>query len=156
MAALELKVPPVVVLILALVGVHYSPVIVPFISNNYNIPDWQANLASLVFIFGVLIAIAGVVTFKLAKTTTNPISIGNTSSLVTHGIYRFTRNPMYLGMLMVILAFIIKTGHIAGLVFAIAFVAYMTRFQIKPEERMLRKIFTDQYTDYMKRTRPWL
>ena len=96
MAVLELKIPPVVVLILALVGVHYSPVIMPFISNDHNIPDWQANLASLCFIIGVLIAVAGVVTFKLAKTTTNPISIENTSSLVTHGIYRVTRNPMYL------------------------------------------------------------
>jgi protein-S-isoprenylcysteine O-methyltransferase Ste14 len=92
----------------------------------------------------------------MAKTTTNPILIGNASSLVTHGIYRFTRNPMYLGMLLIIISFIIKTGHVAGIVFALAFLAYMTRFQIKPEEQMLNKIFKEQYRDYIKRTRAWV
>lgn len=156
LAALELKVPPVALLLIALFGVYFSPSIMPFITSVHALPELRANIAWSLSIVGILVAIAGVVTFKLAKTTTNPMSIGNVSSLVTHGVYRFTRNPMYLGMLLIILSFIVKTGHVAGIVFALAFVAYMTRFQIKPEERILTKIFKEQYRDYMKRTRPWV
>lgn len=156
MAALELKVPPAILLVLALFGVYFSPSILPFIPTVHASPELRANIAWLVSIIGVLVAIAGVVTFKMAKTTTNPMLIGNASSLVTHGIFRFTRNPMYLGMLLIIFSFIIKTGYVAGLVFALTFFIYMTKFQIKPEERMLTKIFKEQYTDYMKRTRPWV
>lgn len=156
MAALELKVPPVILLLIALFGVYFSPSIMPFIPEVHVFPELRAIIAWSLSIVGVFVAVAGVVTFKLAKTTTNPMLIGNASSLVTHGIYRFTRNPMYLGMLLIIFSFIIKTGHLAGIVFALAFLAYMTRFQIKPEERMLTKIFKGQYKDYLKRTRSWL
>lgn len=156
MAALELKIPPAILLLIALFGVYFSPNILPFVPSAHAFPELRATIAWSISITGVLVAIAGVVTFKMAKTTTNPILIGNASSLVTHGIYRFTRNPMYLGMLLIIISFIVKTGHVAGIVFALAFLAYMTRFQIKPEEQMLTKIFKEQYRDYIKRTRTWV
>lgn len=156
MLALELKIPPAILFVIALLGVYFSPAIVPFIPIQDALPELRANISWLISIVGVLVVIAGVVTFRMAKTTTNPVRIGNASSLVTHGIYKFTRNPMYLGMLLIILSFIIKTGHFAGIIFAVAFVIYMHTFQIKPEERMLTKMFAQKYTDYVKRTRPWV
>lgn len=156
MSILELKIPPAILLALAILGVYFSPRLLPFIPIQNAMPEFRAVLAWLVFSLGVAIAVVGVITFKMAKTTTNPMLIENTSTLVTHGIYRFTRNPMYLGMLLVILFFIIKTGYLAGVIFAVVFVAYMNMFQIKPEERMLTKIFGKDYTDYTNRTRPWL
>lgn len=156
MATLELKIPPVIILFLAIVGIYLSPIILPFVPVHYALPELRETLAWLILVVGVVIAATGVLTFKMAKTTTNPISIENASSLVTHGIYRFTRNPMYLGMLMILLFFILRTGYIGGLLFALGFICYITKFQIKPEERMLTKIFGKQHTEYMNSTRAWL
>lgn len=156
MVTLELKVPPAILLVVALFGVYFSPTILPFIPIYHVASELRTNIALLLSIVGVSVALAGVITFKMAKTTTNPMLIANASSLVTHGIYKFTRNPMYLGMLLIILSFIVKTGNVAGLAFALAFVIYMSIFQIKPEERMLTKMFKEQFTDYMKHTRPWV
>ena len=156
MAALELKIPPAILLIFAMIGVYYSPVLFPFIPNYLLYPEVRSIASGVLLALGAATAILGVVTFKMARTTTNPVSIGNVSSLVTHGIYRFTRNPMYLGMLFIIVSFLVKFGHSAGLIFVIAFIVYMNIFQIRPEERMLTQMFGDQYKDYLRHTRSWL
>lgn len=156
MHVLELKIPPVILLVAALVGVYYSPALLPFINEYTDYAPQRAIVAWAFSVTGVLVAVAGVVTFKLAKTTTNPVSIENASSLVTNGIYTLTRNPMYLGMLIIVLAMIIKTGHISGAIFAFGFILYMTKFQIKPEERMLSKLFGTPYTQYLQKVRRWI
>lgn len=78
------------------------------------------------------------------------------STLVQTGVYRFTRNPMYLGMLLIILSYLLLRFSFVGLVLPIVFVFLMTHMQIKPEEEMLTKLFGDAYLQYLQRVRPWL
>jgi protein-S-isoprenylcysteine O-methyltransferase Ste14 len=78
------------------------------------------------------------------------------TSLVTNGVYRYTRNPMYLGMLLVLLAWAIYLSAPAALMGPIAFWLYIQRFQIQPEERALVAMFGSAFTDYMSRVRRWI
>ena len=110
------------------------------------------SLASAGFI------IAGIAAggFFKKKTTVNPHTPSKTSALVTDGIYKFSRNPMYLGLLFILAAWSFWLGNISALGVIIAFVVYMTIFQIKPEEEALLEIFGDDYRAYCKKTRRWI
>jgi len=109
-----------------------------------------------VLLLGVVFCAAGVLSFRRAKTTVNPLQPEKASSLVDSGIYRVTRNPMYLGFSFFLLAwsaFLSSPVLILGMV---AFVLFMNRFQIKPEERALTKIFGEEFDAYQARVRRWL
>ena len=93
--------------------------------------------------------------FRRAKTTTNPIDLTQTSSLVTSGIFKYTRNPMYLAMLLILLAFGLKLGNAFNTLVAAGFVYYMNHFQIKFEEKALEEKYGKTYTLYKKNTRRW-
>jgi protein-S-isoprenylcysteine O-methyltransferase Ste14 len=105
---------------------------------------------------GVLVALAGIWEFRKAKTTINPTKPEKTSHLVSGGIYRVTRNPMYLGMVCIIIATIFKFGNYFGFIALPCFMLYITQFQIKPEERIIESIFGEQYVAYKKKVRRWL
>lgn len=105
---------------------------------------------------GVIIGMAGAIRFRHAKTTVNPMKPQMTSSLVTGGIYRYTRNPMYLGLLFVVVAWAVFLSSPWSLSGAVAFVLYIGRFQIIPEERVLSGLFGAAYTAYQLRVRRWL
>ena len=104
----------------------------------------------------VLVVIGGVVAFRRAKTTVNPMKPDTASSLVVSGIYRYTRNPMYLGFLLLLMAWAAALSNVLALVSLLAFVLYMNRFQIVPEERMLASRFAQDYAEYRARVRRWL
>jgi protein-S-isoprenylcysteine O-methyltransferase Ste14 len=105
---------------------------------------------------GVAATAAGVIAFKRAQTTVDPTRPANASVVVTHGIYAFTRNPMYLGMLLALAAWAVFLGSLPAWLALPAFVKYMNRFQIEPEERFLRQKFGDPYDGYLLRVRRWL
>jgi len=105
---------------------------------------------------GLAVAIAGIVEFRRLSTTVNPIRPGEASSIVTGGIYRYTRNPMYVGLACCVLAWGVYLRNYAALSCIVMFVAYMTQFQIKPEERALQEKFGDEYTSYKSRVRRWI
>lgn len=153
--SLELKVPPVAVFLAASLGVYLSPHQPSFYEY---IADYTQIIGVSVFSFGVIIGILGVYTFRQVKTTVNPIEIAKATSLVTHGIFKFTRNPMYLGLSLGILGFgvFLQTHWLAIMFFVLLFTTYMTRFQIKPEERKLVELFGDDYKAYVLKTRRWL
>lgn len=113
-----------------------------------------AALALVPLGFGI--TLAGVRAVRRAKTTLNPIKPETTSALVTSGIYRYTRNPMYLGMATWMLAWSAWLGTPVGLLCAPLFMLYMNRFQIGPEERALSKLFGAEFTAYLARVRRWL
>jgi protein-S-isoprenylcysteine O-methyltransferase Ste14 len=101
-------------------------------------------------------ALAGDREFKRARTTINPFKPENSTALVTSGIYRFTRNPMYVGLTLVLLgwaAFLCSAWALLG---PVVFVVYINRFQISPEERVLSAKFGAAYTEYTARVRRWL
>jgi protein-S-isoprenylcysteine O-methyltransferase Ste14 len=94
--------------------------------------------------------------FGRARTTINPVDIDAASTLVTDGIYRYTRNPMYLGLLALLAAWAVYLGVGWALLGPMIFVAFITRFQIMPEERVLQGKFGAAYADYRARVRRWV
>ena len=155
MKTLELKIPPPIVLffsiVLAYVCSRYLPVIAlpSILSDQY----WYISGAGGI---GIFLSLAGIWEFRKAKTTIHPTKPEKASYLVTGGIYRVTRNPMYLGMLLVIVAASFKFGSYYGFIALPFFVLYITQFQIKPEERIIEKIFGEEYVQYKKNVKRWL
>lgn len=105
---------------------------------------------------GGLIALAGVAAFHKARTTVNPLAPARASALVTGGVYGITRNPMYLGMLLVLLGWAVWLGNVAALLGPAVSVLVLNQLQIKPEERILRQRFGEAYVRYAARVRRWL
>jgi protein-S-isoprenylcysteine O-methyltransferase Ste14 len=103
----------------------------------------------------VILAATAILTFARAKTTIDPVHIEATSTLVTTGIYRITRNPMYLSLTSLLIAWAIYLALPEALIGPIAFAAYLSRFQIIPEERVLTEKFGIKYTTYTNQTRRW-
>jgi protein-S-isoprenylcysteine O-methyltransferase Ste14 len=98
---------------------------------------------------------SGVLTFRRAKTTVNPTTPAAASALVRTGVFRFTRNPMYLGLLLCLVAWAIFLSSVLALLSAPLFVVYMNRFQIAPEERALAALFGDSFAAYKRDVRRW-
>lgn len=153
MAWLELKLPPPVVFILSgLLMWGLSLLVAPF-----PVPAlFRAVIALAVTAVGVVCGAAGLGKFVRARTTVDPHHPEEASSLVTTGLYTRTRNPMYLGMLVVLLAWDLFLMAWPTIVGPIIFVLYITRFQIMPEERALTEKFGQAYTDYRAKVRRWL
>lgn len=117
---------------------------------------FQALLAVAFIVAGLAIALVSVGAFRKAKTTVTPLAPEKASSLVVTGLYRYTRNPMYLGMLLILCGVAVWLGSLANVVVLIAFVAYITAFQIVPEEARLSQVFGTGYERYKARVRRWL
>ena len=115
----------------------------------------QAATASLA-VAGASLDLLGVVAFLRSKTTVNPLQPGKASALVTTGVYRMTRNPMYLGLLLLLTAWAIHLSVLWPFLGPVLFILYINRFQIVPEERVLRSLFGDEYAAYASRVRRWL
>ena len=105
---------------------------------------------------GGCIALAGVVEFRRARTTVNPLAPQRASTLVQTGIFGITRNPMYLGMLIVLAGWAVWLGSAAALLGLPLSVLLLNGLQIGPEERILRERFGQDYVDYTARVRRWL
>ena len=116
----------------------------------------RVALAVVLACAGLGIAITGVVQFRRARTTTNPLHPEAASSLVRDGIFRFTRNPMYLGLLLILLGWAAYLASLLALVLAPLFLFYMDRFQIGPEERALSERFGREFDAYAAQVRRWL
>lgn len=153
MKALELKIPPPVIALLLAVSMWFARRYAP--SLGLAIP-WRTPLAIGLVILGIALALAGVLAFRKAKTTVNPLKPEATSAVVATGIYRFTRNPMYLGMLVVLVGWAVFLANGISFLLLPLFVLYMDRFQIGPEERVLSGHFGSEFDNYMKSVRRWL
>jgi protein-S-isoprenylcysteine O-methyltransferase Ste14 len=117
---------------------------------------WRHGLAVTISGVGILFILAGVYAFQKAKTTVNPTTPAAASSVVTSGVYRFSRNPMYVGFLFALIGWAIYLSHTLPFLFLPVYVAYMNRFQISPEERALSAKFGDEYETYKQAVRRWL
>lgn len=150
---LELKFPPVAVVLITAAGMWFAAQAVPGLDAPFPVRE---VVSGLVAASGGIIALAGVVAFSRAGTTVNPIKPGSSSALVQSGIYSVIRNPMYLGLLLVLLAWVIYSAHVLTVLFLQGFVWYMNRFQIEPEERALASLFGPEFTAYAARVRRWI
>jgi len=153
MQALELKIPPPVVALLiaaAMWGISLT-------SPSIEVPAFIRIVAAVtIALAGGGVSLSGVISFRRARTTVNPMKPETTSSLVTAGIYRFTRNPMYVGLLFVLVAWAVFLSSAWALVGPMVFMLYTNRFQIIPEERALAALFGAEFDAYTARVRRWL
>ena len=94
--------------------------------------------------------------FLLARTSLNPLQLEKSSQLVTTGIYRFSRNPMYLSLVFALLASNSYLGSLGAILGVVVFVLYMTKVHIQAEEKMLAQLFGKAYQVYCQRVRRWL
>ncbi len=118
---------------------------------------WPGSIivALALVLLGVALALAGVFTFERHRTTVNPFKPGAASTLVDTGVYRRTRNPMYVGVTLMLLGYAAYLGHLLALGLVALFPIYIQRFQIRPEERALDGIFGDAYAAYKARVPRW-
>lgn len=152
-AALELKVPPPVVALLLGLAAWWLAPLWPAIGW----PDGlRLGLAGALLLTGLALDLSGLLAFVRRHTTISPLSPHKSRALVTGGVYRFTRNPMYLGLACLLGAWAVWLAALLPWLAPVAFVLYITRFQIGPEERVLAERFGPAYTDYTRRVRRWL
>jgi len=117
------------------------------------VPGW---MALLVMLLGLALNLLPKLAFRRARTTVNPLRPAAATSLVTGGIYRHTRNPMYLGQVLVLLGGMLWLGSAAALLVVPLFVGWITRFQILPEERLLSARFGTDFAAFRRAVRRWL
>lgn len=153
MTTFRLKIPPVAVALLAGAGMWLLARATP--QFRVDLPA-RALFAAALGGLGIVVIALGVVSFRRAKTTVNPMHPEQASTLVTAGIYGVTRNPMYLGLLLLLIAWATVLAHLPAALGAAAFVAYMNRFQIRPEEVALAEHFGAPYHAYRRTVRRWL
>ena len=154
MNKLDLKVPPLLLVIIAGGLMHLSRQMLPL--SRFNLWDISVAISGGVILLGVVIAILGVVEFRKANTTVDPRAPEKTSSLVVGGIYQISRNPMYLGFLFLLIGWGIYLEHALSFIFVLLFILYMNRFQIIPEERIMQSKYGLEYTAYKANVRRWL
>ena len=116
----------------------------------------QPLLAALLMLCGVVIDLASVAAFFGARTTVNPLRPERAEKLVVIGFFRYSRNPMYLGMLLILCGWAVWLGQPLNVVMLIAFVFCINELQIKPEEQALEARFGQEYRDYCDKVRRWL
>ena len=153
MASLELKVPPPAVALVVALAMGWV--------SRYGVLEgvplaWRVGAALAVAAVGACFDVAGIFAFRRAKTTVNPMKPEKSAALVSTGVYRITRNPMYVGMVFILLAWAVYLASPRALFGPLAFAAYITRFQIKPEERVLATRFGAEFSSYQARVRRWL
>ena len=145
------KIPPPIVTLIFGLCIYFSRPFFPEFSSPLLI-----SLSVISFVVGISVFVAAVSSFKKQKTTVNPISIDTASSLVISGIFKYSRNPMYLGMLLIIISFALYKASIISLILIPLFIFYINKFQIEPEEFEMRKKFGKEYEDYCKKVDRWI
>ena len=153
MKFLELKIiPPFQVLILGFLAwsVHHR---LPWFHHHTGHEYLVSRILLLVALAMVVVA---VYQFWRHKTTVNPVKLGETRALITDGIFSWSRNPIYLADVLILLAWVIWLGNWLALILIPTFVLLITRLQILPEERMLAEKFPLEFRQYTARTGRWL
>ena len=152
MHTLELKIPPPLVALAVALAMWRISLVATVVVLPTGVRLTAAMGLALV---GGAFDLAAIFAFRRAGTTVNPMKPHKTSAFVAHGVYRVTRNPMYLGLVFVLAAWAIFLSSPWSLVGPLAFVLYIGRFQIAPEERALLARFGNTYAEYMTKVGRW-
>ena len=145
------KIPPPLVVLILVISTFFSSKTIDLIQIPF-----QTLISIFIFSIGILILINPVLKFKKSKTTINPIKFKKVNKLVTSGIYKYSRNPMYLGLLMIVISSSIFYLNIYSILTPLFFYLWINRFQIKREEVFLTEKFGEDYLSYKKKTRRWI
>lgn len=150
---MDLRLPPLLLAVLLAAAIVGVDLLLPGLRVG---GAWRLPLAAALAGAGAGCCLAGIVAFRGARTTVDPRDPARASSLVVRGIYRRTRNPMYLGMLLVIAGVAAWRGQPAGLLALPFWVWYLGRFQIPAEEAALHRLFGAAYAAYCAQVRRWI
>ena len=153
MLRLELRIPPLAWVAGFAAAIAVVSIYVPLL--RIEIPGHEYAAAALAFV-GLSVAAAGVLQFRRARTTVNPMSPHKTSTVVSSGLYRWSRNPMYLGMALLLIGVAAWVSALAGYLLVVVFCGYLTRLQIIPEEKALLAAFGPEFARYMAKVRRWI
>ena len=145
------KIPPPIVTLFFGLCIYFSQEYFP--ESNL---EFLTILSYIFYFAGLTILILAVRLFKKQNTTVNPIKIENASSLVVSGIFKYSRNPMYLGMALILFGLAIMFNLIGGIMFTLLFTMYITKFQIRPEEEVMERFFGAEFIKYKQNVRMWL
>jgi protein-S-isoprenylcysteine O-methyltransferase Ste14 len=148
---METKIPPPLVTLIFGLSIYFSRELFPTIEIKYSF-----YVGIFLLLLGFLILISAVRLFRIDQTTVNPLSPMQATKLVTEGIFKFSRNPMYLGMACVLASLAMFFNIIGGIVFIALFCAYITKFQIVPEEKAMLDLFSEDFNQYKQTTRRWI
>lgn len=150
---MELKIIPVAQVIIAIL-------LMMLISSNLSVLNYHLGITvptvTFLILIAIIIAFLAISDFRKHQTTVNPTKPETARKVVNTGIYAFSRNPMYLAMLVLIIAIAISLQNIAVFVVIPIFIIYITKFQIIPEERALTQLFGIQYESYKQKVRRWV
>ena len=162
---LETKIPPPVVLLLLAALGWWLAHTVPAgrfdfaahrpLNSLLNLPV-SLVLSAVLAVAGLLLELLPSLAFLRARTTVNPLRPASSSQLVTTGIYRYTRNPMYLGQALLLTSWAVYLQHGLAFLMPVLFVLYITRFQILPEERFLSSRFPQEFAQLCRQARRWI
>jgi len=151
--ALELKIPPVLVTALFAVAMW----VVAKFTPPYPLPEVFIVPAALAFVAAsAVFGLGGVAAFRKAGTTVNPLDPGRSTHLVVRGVYRYSRNPMYVALLLLLFAWGIRLSNPYAMLTAWLFIPWMNRFQVIPEERAMLRLFGQDFVRYAQRVRRWI
>ncbi len=150
---LNLKIPPVAQAIIAIIFICLLDQYLPLYQINF---PFQKTMAAALMTTGLGIALSGVYAFRKSKTTVDPRTPEKASQLVIIGIYKHTRNPMYLGLTFILTSICVLLGTISTIFAIITFILFINKYQIIPEETALKKIFGNNYLQYLQSVRRWL
>lgn len=151
---MELKVPPLVVVFTCALLAWGLAAVSPEPSGIAS--GFRTITSGVVFAAGLLLIALALRGFHNSQTTVDPLHPDSASRIVTGGVYSVTRNPMYLSMFLVLTSWVIYLGQPFGILVLVVYAAYMTRFQIIPEERILTEKFGDEYKAYRLKVRRWI
>lgn len=150
MNIMALKLPPPLALLLCLFFAEIAPITLPLISAIH------VALAYFFVAISLLIDAFSLYAFWKARTTITPLQPNKTTALVQTGIFRYSRNPMYLSLASYLTAHAFWRENATSLLLIVPFTLYLTYFQIIPEERILTEKFGEQYRQYQQKVRRWL
>lgn len=153
MHALENRIPPPLVATFSGLLMGLIAVLTPGIDLPTSV---RIGLSVALVALGLFFCLAGLVSFRRAKTTINPLRPARASALVSSGIYRVSRNPMYVGFALILLALAAGLASAWSLIGVLGFMLFIGRFQIAPEERALNGLFGEEYSAYQRRVRRWI
>jgi len=153
MKALETLIPPPIVTVIIMILMYWVPRSILASSIQSSLLFFAAIATGLA---AIMIMLAGIAAFAKDRTTLNPMRIDQASTLVTSGIFKFTRNPMYLGDVIFLFAWCLLLATPWAIFGPFLLMIYLTQFQIKPEERMMQQKFGTAYKAYQSQVRRWI
>ena len=147
----NIKIPPPILVIILTSLVYFSSTKFELIHLPY-----RQSVSVIILIIGLIVIISPVIDFIKSKTTVNPVKFKNVNTLVTTGIYRYSRNPMYLGMILIIISTTVYYLNFVSVFSPLIFYIWINKFQISREEIFLEDKFGNEYLKYKSETRTWI